>query len=132
MKNFFTPLLIITYALFLTPYSSFAQDDLLSMISDSSAKPADEKVFATFKTTKIISAQTIETVKAKTLDFRITHRFGNSGTSSNGGAHTLWGWDNSTDIRFSFDYGITDKLQVGIARNKMYEMLDGSIKWRFL
>ena len=111
--------------------NSFAQDDLLSMISDST-NPANEKVFATFKTTKIINAQSTETVKAKTLDFRITHRFGNSGTASNGGAHTLWGWDNSTDIRFSFDYGITDKLQIGFARNKMYELLDGSIKWRFL
>ena len=125
MKNYF--LLIIL----LLSVRTFAQDDLLSLVADSS-KPGNEKVIATFKTSKIISAQSTETVKAKTLDFRITHRFGNAGTESNGGVHTLWGWDNSNDIRFSFDYGITDKIAIGVARNKMNELLDGSIKWRFL
>ena len=119
------------FAALLLSVKTFAQDDLLSLVADSS-KPGNEKVIATFKTTKIISAQSIETVKAKTLDFRITHRFGNAGTESNGGAHTLWGWDNSNDIRFSFDYGITDRIAVGVARNKMNELLDGSVKWRFL
>ncbi len=132
MKTYLNILLIFLF----NSQTTFSQEvDLLSMVDSleqSGVKKQNEKVFATFKTTKIISAQSTETIKKNHLDFRITHRFGNIGVASNGGAHTLWGFDNSDDIRFSFDYGITDRLQIGIARNKMYELLDGSIKYRFL
>jgi len=111
-----------------------AQDDLEKMLDsmNSATPPPPEEVTATFKANKIINAHSIETVKGGTLDFRVTHRFGNIGGGSGGGAHTLWGFDNSDDIRISFDYGITDHLQVGFARSKRWENLDGSIKWRFL
>lgn len=113
--------------------AALAQDeDLLSLVDSVAPPPTDKKVYATFKTTKVISAQSIETVKAKTLDFRVTHRFGNIGTESNGGAHTLYGFDNSEDIRISFDFGITNQLMVGIGRSKMAEMVDGMVKYRFL
>lgn len=114
--------------------TAFAQEeDLLSLVQDSTLPDLKKgPVYATFKTTKIINTQTIETVKRKTMDFRITHRFGNMGTASNGGGHTLWGFDESVDIRFSFDFGITDKLQLGVGRSKMNELLDASVKWRFL
>lgn len=124
------------FSLVLFPSILLAQEvDLLSIVDsaeNAGAKKQNEKVFATFKTTKIIGAQSTETVKGKHLDFRITHRFGNIGAQSNGGGHTLWGFDESQDIRFSFDYGITDQLQIGVARSKMFELLDGSIKYRFL
>ncbi|MCD6069130.1 MAG: hypothetical protein K0S33_3956 [Bacteroidetes bacterium] len=107
----------------------FAQEDLLSLVNEPE-KPKNEKVFATFKTTKIVNAQSIETVKKNTLDFRITHRF--SDIAVGGSGHTLWGFDNSTDIRYSFDYGITDQLMVGFARSKYRELLEGYAKWRFL
>ena len=108
-------------------------DDLLLLVTDSTMpNAAKAKVFATFKTTKLINTQTIETVKKRTMDFRITHRFGNIGGSSGGGGHTMWGFDNSDDIRFSFDFGITDKLQLGFGRSKINELLDGSVKWRFM
>lgn len=109
-----------------------AQDDLLNLVDSTGAKKTHEKVFATFKTSKIINLQSIETVKAKTMDFRVTHRFGNIGTQSGGGAHTLYGFDNSTDIRISFDFGITDKLTLGVGRSKQGELIDGLVKYRFL
>lgn len=112
--------------------SAFAQEDLLSLVDSVAPAPQENKVYATFKTTKIISAQSIETVKRKNLDFRVTHRFGNIATEGNGGAHTLWGFDESQDIRISFDYGITDNLMVGIGRSKMNEMVDGMVKYRLL
>ena len=112
--------------------SAFAQEDLLSLVDSAAPAPKENKVYATFKTTKIVSAQSIETVKRKNLDFRVTHRFGNIGTEGNGGAHTLWGFDESQDIRISFDYGITNNLMVGIGRSKMNEMIDGLVKYRFL
>lgn len=107
-----------------------AQEDLLFLLEKEQQK--EEKVLATFKATKVINAQTIETVKQRNLDFRITHRFGNVGSKSNGGAHTLWGFDNAENIRFSFDYGISDRLQLGVGRSKIKEHLDGSLKYRIL
>jgi len=89
-----------------------------------------EKIIATFKTTRLINAHTIETVGAKNLDFRITHRFGNIGGSS-GGGNTLFGFDNATDIRLAFEYGVTDNLTVGAGRSKG-GYFDGYIKYKAL
>jgi len=130
MKNNLQYLLFLSISFF--SINLFAQEDLLLMLEEENKDKKAEKVIATFKATKVISAQSNETVKAKTLDFRITHRFGNVGTNANGGGHTLWGFDTAENIRFSFDYGITDKLQVGIGRSKTREHLDGSIKYKLL
>ena len=127
MKYIFT--VVLSFAtLFLC-----AQDDLLKMLDTvSTGDNNHDKVTGMFKTTKVISLQTPQTVGKGELDFRITHRFGNIGEKSNGGVHTLYGWDAISDVRFSFDYGITRKLQVGVARNKRDENLDGTLKWRFM
>jgi hypothetical protein len=118
---------LLFFAIFFS--SMFAQEpDLLSLMDDTDSK--NEKVFATFKTSKIINGQSIETVKKRCLDFRITHRFDN--IAVNGSAHTMWGIDNSQDIRFSFDYGITNNLTVGFSRSKFNELLELYSKYRFL
>jgi hypothetical protein len=125
-KNIFTFLFIIPV------FTGFAQDDLLNLLDSTNTPKTHEKVIATFKTSKVINAQSIETVKKGTMDFRVTHRFGNIGTASGGGGHTLYGLDNSTDIRISFDFGITDNLTIGVARSKANELIDGLVKYRFL
>jgi hypothetical protein len=122
------PIIIIAFcALF---NGVFAQDDLLSLVGDSNARPANEKVYATFKTTKIVNLQSTESVKKGELDFRVTHRFGDMAVK--GGEHTLFGFDQASDIRLSFDYGISDKLAIGIGRSKFREVVDFSTKYRFL
>jgi hypothetical protein len=115
----------------------FAQEDLLSLVDDKKdEKP--KKVYATFKTYKLGNAQTIETVKKNNLDFRISHRFGNvynmdNGTNAlNEAAHSYFGFDNASDIRWSFDYGITDNLTIGVGRSRFKETYDGSIKWKLI
>jgi hypothetical protein len=110
----------------------FAQDDMLSMLDSVPGKKVHEKVIATFKGSKIVNAQSTETVKAKTCDFSITHRFGNIGTKSNGGGHTLYGLDNITDVRIGFDFGITNNLTLGFGRSKQGELIDGLLKYRIL
>lgn len=129
MMNFKKTYVVIgTIALSL---NSFAQEDLLSL-AEATEEKTHEKVIATFKTSKVINIQSTETVKAKTMDFRVTHRFGNIGTASGGGAHTLYGFDNSADIRISFDFGITDNLTLGVGRSKQQELIDGLVKYRIL
>lgn len=123
------------FTLFSIQYSFFnftiAQDDLLKELESDSASQ-NERVAATFKANRVVNAHTCETVKKKTLDFRITHRFSNiiEQTNGSGGVHQFYGFDNASDIRFSFDYGVTDKLQLGIGRSKQFENIDGTVKVR--
>ena len=115
----------------------FSQEDLLSLV-DEKKDDKPKKVYATFKTYKLGNAQTIETVKKNNLDFRISHRFGNVYDANNGdnalneAAHSYFGFDNASDIRWSFDYGVTDNLTIGIGRSRFRETYDGSIKWKIL
>lgn len=113
--------------------ASFAQDDLLDMLEEEvKQETSPETVTATFKAIKLINANTIETTKKKTLEFSITHRFGNMKIGEPIGYHTYWGMDNATNIRFSFDYGLTDRISIGIGRSKTREHYDANIKYRFL
>jgi hypothetical protein len=127
MKSFFTVIV------FFISLSLSAQDDLMDMLEgEANIEKKSEKVFASFKGIRLINANTIETTKKKTLEFRITHRFGNMKIGEEEGTHTFWGMDNASNIRFSFDYGITDKLSIGIGRSKVAELIDGNLKFRFL
>ena len=113
-----------------------AQDDLMGMLEgEMASENTPEKVIATFKGTKLINTQTIQTTKKKTLEFNIAHRFGDmdilNKQNQNIGSHTLYGIENAANIRFSLNYGITDKLSVGIGRSKLNEHVDGNLKFRF-
>jgi hypothetical protein len=124
---------LLLIACFFLSCQLFAQDDLLNMLEDEAAAEATpENVSATFKGIKLINANTIETTKKKTLEFRITHRFGNMQLGKAAGVHSLGGLDNASNIRFSLDYGLTDNISIGLGRSKTLEHIDGNLKWRFL
>jgi hypothetical protein len=127
--------LIAAFISILFVATSYAQEPDLSAIVDQNEPEGEEFVTATFKGFRIINAQTNETAKKHNLHFNIAHRFGDIG-GNGGGIHTLYGFDNSTDIRFSFDYGISDRLQAGVGRSKgnepYTELYDGNIKFRLL
>lgn len=105
-----TLILLSLLALSLSPAS--AQEDLLGMMQEEPSRP--EPVKYTFKTSRIINGHSIEQVAANHMDFRINHRFG----YLNSGASNLFGLD-AAYIRLGLEYGITDKLAIGIGRNNM-------------
>lgn len=110
----------------------YAQDDLL-LIAGEGASIKKEKVTATFKSTKVINAQTNETVYKRTLDFRVGHRFGNFGGASGGGyENNLFGLYQIADVRIAFEYGITDRLTIGLSNNKKNRNFEGLVKFRLL
>lgn len=110
---------------------TFAQDDLLKMLQDSNkTNKASEPVSATFKGTRVISAHTTEMLSRRNLDFRVAHRFGTVGDQN--GYHSLFGLDNSSDIRIAFEYGLTDDITLGFSRSKQLESYEGFIKYRLL
>lgn len=125
LKNKFVLLSVVLLAFH---GSMFAQTDLDSFLIEDKAP---KYVIASFKATRIVNAHSIETVRKGVLDFRITHHFGDVGGNS-GGVHTLYGFDNAADIRFGFEYGISDRLTAGFGRSKVAENLDFFIKYRLL
>ena len=86
-----------------------------------------EAVAATFKATHIINSQSVELPGRGTLDFLIQHRFG----TLNSGAYEFFGLDQAV-LRLGFEYGLTDRLAVGIGRSSQEKTFDGFLKYRAL
>lgn len=89
-----------------------------------------------FSSTRIINGHSAETLEAGELEFRIEHRFGDV-AGANGGPQAMFGFDNSSDIRFAFEYGLTDHMMIGLGRSKgagnpYRSLLDGLYKYRLL
>ena len=74
------------------------QSQDLDALLNAETKPTIDYATATFKSTRIINGHSIEQMKKKQLDFRISHRFG----TLNNGAYGLWGLDQSY-IHFSLE-----------------------------
>lgn len=90
----------------------------------------------TFSSTRIICGHSVETLPARTMEFRIEHRFGDM-FGSNGGAQNMFGFDNLADIRIALEYGVTKDLMIGLGRSKgtaspYRSLLDGFVKYRIL
>ncbi len=97
---------------------------------------AQEKVSETFSSSRIINGHSNEVLKKKELEFRIEHRFGDV-AGTNGGVQNFYGFDNASDVRFAFEYGISDKFMTGIGRSKgtgtpYKSLLDGFLKYKIL
>lgn len=120
---------------FFLSVSVSAQDDL-AVLADQLDEAEHEPVLATFKAFRLINAQTNETAKQRNLHFNISHRFGTVFTDGNLNLNSFFGLDQAPDIRFSFDYGVTDRLQLGIGRSKglepYTELYDANLKYRLL
>lgn len=110
----------------------FAQDDLLAQLESEDDQSAEKEIIkASWKSPYLINGHTTETERKGVLDFRIAHRFGNL-TGDAGGSHSLFGLDQASNIRFSFDYGVTDDFTVGLGRSKTNEHIDFFLKYKLL
>jgi len=78
---------------------------------------SQEVVYQTFKDTRIINTNSVETLRKGKLDFRVSHRFGDF-AGDVGGWPTFYGLESASDVGIGFDYGLTDKFMVGIHRTK--------------
>jgi len=117
---------IFLCALFVSSFA-FAQDEGESLLDLLGEEETTNYASASFKTTRIINAQSIENVAEGVLDFKISHRFGRV----NGGLGEFFGLDQAT-IRLGLDYGITDRLMIGIGRSTVQKAIDGFAKYKLL
>jgi hypothetical protein len=100
--------------------------DLLDILERETPE-TENIVSATFKGTRIVNGHSIENRKNKELEFIIAHRFGRINT----GFEELFGLDQS-NIRFSFEYGLTDNLTAGLGRSSFEKTYDGYLKYSLL
>ena len=99
-----------------------AQDDLMDFF-DEGAQPTT--VTSAFKAGRVINVQSPQTSGKGEMNFIIAHRFGRISD----GWYDLFGLDNA-QMRMGLDYGLTDQLQVGVARSGFGKTLEVNAKWR--
>ena len=120
MKKIFLTAFLILASL------QLSSQDLLDVL-ELEAPVTENIVSATFKGTRIVNGHSIENRKNSELEFIISHRFGRVNT----GFEELFGLDQS-NIRFSFEYGLSDNLTAGLGRSSFEKTYDGYLKYSLL
>ncbi len=119
-------ILVLLSLTFACAFSATAQDDLLDLLDAEQEEP-ESFVEATFKGQRLINGHTVQTRKKSELEFVIAHRFGRI----NQGIDEFFGLDGA-NIRFSLEYGISDRLTAAIGRNSFQKVYDGFLKYKLL
>ena len=127
MKIYLFTVVLGLFVLSILPFALFGQDvDMLKMLDDQPKQK--EYVTATFKGTRLINFHTIETPGKRSLEFRISHHFGDM----NGGAYNFYGLDGGASIRIALEYSHDGRLEFAIGRNSYEKVYDGFIKYKLL
>lgn len=116
---------IILLGALMFSFSSYAQEDLLSELD--AQIEIDSTTYSAFKGLKIINLESTKLVAKRDFYFVIAHRFG----SVKNGIKELFGLDQST-IRFSFIFGLSDWLNLGVSRSSYNKVYDFTAKYRLL
>ncbi len=119
-KNYF---LLFVFSLLILK-NTYSQDLLDEFGADVKPKAY---TYATFKSSRIIIGQSIENPAKGNLNFSISHHFG----AINDGPYGFYGLDRST-IRIGLEYGITDRLSLGLGRSTLQKTIDGFVKYKIL
>ena len=99
----------------------------LFLLSSMGIFAQENYTYGTFLESRIVNGHSVETSDIGEMKFMIQHRFG----KVSGGGYELWGLDEST-IRIGLDYGITDRLTVGLGRSSWQKTYDGFVKYKIL
>jgi len=94
---------------------------------------AQNYVTESFKDTRVINTHSVETLPARKLDVRISHRFGDL-AGDRGGWQNFYGLETASDVLIGADYGVTDRFTIGLNRTKgvgvMSRLVNTSAKLR--
>lgn len=108
----------------ITQFVHAQEEDLLALLGE---EETTSYVTASFKANRVVNLHSLENTAAGELDIKISHRFG----FLSGSFYELFGLDQAT-IRIGGDYGITDRLMVGIGRSSFEKTYDGFVKFKLL
>lgn len=110
----------LLFILLFSAQSAFGQMDRKRTITD-----VPEEVFLTMS---LITMSTTSNLERNNMNSTIMHNFG----LVSGGVKDFWGLDNGAAVRLGIDYGITDKLSVGIGRTSREDNVDLRFKYTVL
>lgn len=99
----------------------------LSAQPENSSLSKTEFIDNTFRGMRLVNNQSTELVGKGELNLMINHRFG----LINSGLYNLFGLDEA-EIRFGFDYGLTDFLSIGVGRSSYQKTYDFNAKAKIL
>jgi hypothetical protein len=114
---------LLSFLIVFTCINSTTAQDLLNDLQ-STGEQEREYIYQTFKGTRVVNGFSVETKGQGELEFIISHRFGRL----NSGGYEFFGLDQAT-IRLGFEYGLTDKLGIGIGRSKLNKIYDCYLKY---
>jgi hypothetical protein len=118
---------LLLLSILIASSAAFAQEEDLLKLLGEDEEEGPMHTNAAFKTTRVINGHSLENTAHGVLDFKIGHRFG----PVNGGANEFFGLDGAT-IRLGLDYGVTDRLMIGIGRSSFEKTVDGFVKYKLL
>ena len=116
---------LLAFSLLVFCFTSSAWAQEFDLLGDE--EELNNPVLATFKANRIINGHSVEMVKKREFDFKISHRFG----FVNRGFYDLFGLDMAS-VRIGGDFGITDRLNVGIGRSTVEKTYDGFVKAKLM
>ena len=126
--------------LFVVPVLCFGQKDSVVVLNKDEMKPkyGDEpSEMKVFYSQKLINANTVEVLRKGVLEFRVSHSFGDIGGSI-GGIDQFFGLDNAADVRIGMQLGLTNKLNIILARDKgsytspLRQLYELGVKYQFM
>lgn len=110
---------------------------IFAAYTSSSAQEAENKehkqksghslVEGTFNNPTLINNQTIYTLEKHEFEFSYQQRFGHVHSSED-----MFGLYSSSNMRFGIDYGITDRLMLGVGMSKFRNIVDFNLKYSIL
>ncbi len=117
---------VFSVLLFGNLYAQNNSGSMLDKLGDDDKKVIEYAKYS-FKTDRIINLHSLEITSAGTMEVKISHRFG----VIDNGVYDLFGLDNAQQ-RIGLDFGLTDKISVGINRNSEQKAFDAFVTYKFL
>lgn len=104
-----------------------AADSLLNAMS----KDTSRQRVVIFQSSRMVLAQSSETVKKKNLNFLVIHRFGDL-AGPQGGGRTYFGLDAVNDVYLGLEYGVCDDFNIDIGRSTIGGLADLELKYALI
>lgn len=87
-----------------------------------------EYVTDVFRGYRVHNGHSVVTLNKRTLNFTIGHRFGRI----NEGYSNFFGLDDYANVRMGLDYGLTDRISIGIGRSRFERFHDVYLKYNLM
>jgi mono/diheme cytochrome c family protein len=105
----------------------------IAALEGASGEPAaaiKRRVTGSFSATRLVNLPTTETVGARDVLFRVSHRFVPAATS--GHDPEFFGLNGPAHVMLQLSYGVTENISVALAHSNLYNEYELGVRWRFL